>query len=53
MKINYPIEASISARVFRAKKKPYLIPQRIWKYIVRKRLPGTGHWQDLGVLFEN
>lgn len=51
MEIKTPSETVISAKVFRAKKnKPFLLPKVIWKWALKKRLPGTGKWIDMGVL---
>jgi len=50
-KLQSPIKARIEARVFRVKKKkPKLIPRRMWRWLARRRCPGTGKWVDLGEL---
>jgi hypothetical protein len=51
MDINIIPKVVIEARVFRAKKeKPFLIPKSIWKWAKRKRIPGTGKWENKGVI---
>lgn len=43
--------AVITARVFRARQeKPRFIPTRLWRYAQARRWPGTGRWENRGVI---
>lgn len=41
-------KVTIHAKVFRKGSKPKLIPEFIWNYLAKKRVPFTGRWEDLG-----
>lgn len=38
----------IEAKVFRAKEKPKLVPEILWKFLLSRRVRGTGRWENLG-----
>lgn len=38
----------ITAKVFRKGPKPRLIPNGMWSWMARRRIPGTGKWIELG-----
>lgn len=42
---------SINAKVFRKGPKPRWIPSRVWGWLARKRIPGTGKWENLGKIY--
>jgi hypothetical protein len=41
---------SITAKVFRIdwNRKPRLFSDRLWLWLGKRRVPGTGRWEDLG-----
>lgn len=40
--------AVIEARVFRASPAPRFVPQWVWTALAKRRIPGTGRWENLG-----
>jgi len=43
-------KVTMHARVFRIAwdRKPWFVPTSVWLWLGKKRVPGTGRWQDLG-----
>ena len=50
MDIHAKTNVSIQARVFRIAwdRKPFFIPKGLWMALGRRRVPGTGRWENLG-----
>lgn len=51
MQVSKKPKAIIMARVFRAKQeKPRLIPRFMWQFAQARKWPGTGRWENHGVI---
>jgi len=45
-------QIQMKARVFRIAwdRRPFWIPKGVWLWLGKKRVPGTGRWEDHGVV---
>jgi hypothetical protein len=52
MDLQAKTNVSIQARVFRIAwdRKPFFIPKGLWMALGRRRIPGTGRWENLGTI---
>jgi len=41
---------TIEARVFRAAKRPTLVPSALWVWLAHKHIAFTGRWENLGTI---